>query len=505
MRKHGDSELKSQSLVELRPRRRSLRFHFFARLFLPAALLLALVGWFVFGRVSLALEQQLQEEVELIARALAKPVSYSMERDRSNSLIDALESAFDFERVYGAYLYDVEGRMLSQAGERRSASLGTEMKISPVPKSRPSGSYQDHSGEPVFSFFVPLDNSAGEPIGMLQVTRHGYEMRTAIMQLRRKFILGYSLILAGFCILILLLYQFSFHRPVRRLYHAIRRIRPGKRHERVSVGGPRELFEVGNALNEMLAAIETRQSKLTRSESERSQLKRQLRANEQLAVLGEMAASIGHEVGTPLATIDGLAQRLRRKASAPEADGDLQAIRHEVARIERFVRELLSFGEGSSRGYQSVDFETVLQEASREARRAHPGEVRIFLDPELCRKGKPRVQAELMRLQLALKNIIANALQAAPGVRVECHVRIDAGELLCQIDDDGPGIHEDIRERIFEPFFTSRPGKGSGLGLALADRIITEHGGRLRAGRSDAGGARFSLRLPLEKDNPNHT
>jgi len=498
MRKLDEKSTKWRDVFGFRQRRRSLRFHFITRLFLPAALLLAVVGWFVFHRVSVALERQLQEEVELIARALAKPVSYSLERERPNSLMDALESAFDFERVYGAYLYDVSGHLLAQAGERRSVSSAGEVSVSPVRQPRLSGSYQEYSGESVFSFFVPLDGSAGEPIGMLQITRSGNEMRSAIESLRRRFLIGYSLILAGFCLLMLLLYQSSFHRPVRRLYHAIRRIRPGKRHERVPAEGPRELFELGKALNEMLSAIETRQSKLTRSESERGQLKRRLRASEELAVLGEMAASIGHEVGTPLATIDGHAQRLIRRDHNPEDDGDLQAIRGEVARIEHFVRELLSFGDGSSRGYQSVDFEAVLQEASREARRDHPGEVRIRLDESAFPEGKPKVQAELLRLQLVLKNIIANALQAAPGVTVDCLIRMDSGKLLCQVDDDGPGIPEEIRERIFDPFFTCRSGKGTGLGLALADRIVAEHGGRLRAGRSDAGGARLTVRLPLE-------
>ncbi|MFP4156484.1 MAG: ATP-binding protein [Opitutales bacterium] len=480
-------------------RRKSLRFHFAVRLFLPAALLLGVVGWLVFQWVSSVLERQLQEEVELIARALAKPVSYSLERERTNSLMDALESAFDFERVYGAYLYDIDGRLLAQAGERRSIRRDAQPGVDLIPKSKPSGGYQEYSGEPIFSFFVPLDSASGEPIGVLQITRSGQEMRAAIRQLWHRFLFGYSLILAGFCLLMLLLYQFSFHRPVRRLYRSIRRIRPGKRHERVPVAGPRELFELGNALNEMLAAIEMRQSKLTRSESERGQLKRQLRASEQLAVLGEMAASIGHEVGTPLATIDGHAQRLSRKFRDSEPDGDVLAIRGEVKRIEKFVRELLSFGDGSSRGRQLINFETILQEASREARRTYPGEVRIHTDHSAFPGGKPMVLAESLRLQLALKNIIANALQAAPAVSVDCWVRFDSGELFCQIDDNGPGIPTEIIERIFEPFYTSRPGKGTGLGLALADRIISEHGGRLRAGRSDAGGAKLTIRLPLEK------
>lgn len=475
-----------------------MRFHFVWRLFLPAAFLLGVVGWFVFQHVSEALEQQLQEEVELIARALAKPVSYSLERERPNSLMDALESAFDFERVYGAYLYDVEGRMLAQAGQRRSVGAVNELDAISAPDSKPSGTYQQQSGKPVFSFFVPLDSSSGEPIGMLQITRSGHEMRAALTDLRRQFLTGFTLVLAGFCLLMLSLYQFSFHRPVNRLYHAIRRIRPGKRHERVPIGGPREFSELGKALNEMLTAIETRQSKLTRSERERGHLKRRLRASEQLAVLGEVAASIGHEIGTPLATIDGHAQRLSRRDRNPADTDELRAIRNEVSRIERFVRELLSIGGGSERGYRVVDFDAVLEEASREAKRKCPGDVAVRIDRSEFAHGKAAVRAEPIRLQLALKNIIVNALQAGEGVSVDCSVGVDSGELLCRIDDDGPGIPQEVLGRIFEPFFTSRPGRGTGLGLALADRIVSEHGGRLRAGRSDRGGARLTVRLPLE-------
>ncbi|MFP4069324.1 MAG: ATP-binding protein [Verrucomicrobiota bacterium] len=475
----------------------SLRTRIIVCLFLPVCLLLAGTGWVVYRGVSTALENQMREEVELIARALAKPLAYSLERDRTNSLMDALEAVFDFERVYGAYLYDLDGHLIAQAGHRRVTDGSTDI-LSPDLPQRAAGSYETHSGKSVFSFFVPLDDTSGEPLGILQVTRSGFEMRAALSRLQRQFVLAFSLFIAGFSLFLLFLFHYSILRPVRKLHAAIRRIRPGKRHERVPTEGTRELSELGSALNEMLAAIESQQSELTRKAREEGRLKRRLRNSEQLAALGEIAASIGHEIGTPLATIDGHAQRGARKSESPEGRNTLDAIRREVARIEAFVRELLSFGDRSKSRPHPVDFEKILSDAVEQATHEHPGSVDLHVDREAFQQGAPTVHADPARLRLVLKNILSNALQSKPGAQVRCEVKAENQDLVCRIDDDGPGIPPDMRERIFAPFVTRRPGQGKGLGLALADRIVHEYGGSLRAAASPAGGARFIVRLPIE-------
>jgi len=465
-------------------------------LFFPVSLLLAGIGLVVYRSVNLSLQERMREEVELIARALAKPVAYSLERGRSNSLMDALEAAFDFERVYGAYIYDPEGKLIAHAHHDRIEEPATDPNLPGLPLRR-EGSYQTHYGEAVFSFFVPLDADDGGPLGMLQVTRSGREMRAALARLRRQFILGYSLFIAGFSLFLFILYHFSIHRPVGRLHHAIRRIKPGKRHERVPATGGRELADLGNALNDMLSAIESQQSQLSQKSREEGRLKRQLRNAEQLAALGEIAASIGHEIGTPLATIDGHAQRGTRKSESPETQTVFQSIRAEVARIERFIRELLSFGEGSPPPARRVDFTSVLSEAAQLARKKQGGEIEMSVDRPAFEGEYPVILADPTRIRLVLKNILANALQANPAGPVRCEVTAERRDLVCRIDDSGPGIPAPDRERIFTPFFTRRANGGTGLGLALADRIVHEYGGTLRATESPAGGARLTVRLPL--------
>lgn len=438
----------------------------------------------------------MREEVELIARALAKPVAYSFERDRSNSLVDALKTAFEFERVYGAYLYNMEGDLIAQAHHQRIDDSPRAATAPSLPESR-TGSYQTHRGEPVFSYFVPLNLPDDKPLGMLQVTRSSYEMRAAISTLQDQFILGYSLFILSFSVFLLVLYHFSIYRPVHILHTAIRRIKPGKRHERVPVLGGRELAELGSALNEMLAAIEAQQSQITQKTREGKQLKRRLRNSEQLAALGEMAASIGHEIGTPLATIDGYAQRGLRSVETPSTEDVLKSIRSEVARIETFVRELLSFGEGEPPKTSPINFADALAGAAGMAKHERPGKIELNIDEASFPGGEPFARADPTRIRLVLKNIMTNALQAKQDAMVLCSVKAENHELVCHIDDDGPGIHPEERERIFAPFFTRRNSGGNGLGLALADRIVHEYGGRLRATSSPSGGARFSIRLPL--------
>lgn len=474
----------------------SLRTRILVCLFLPVCLLLGGIGFIVYRGVSLMLEDQMREEVELIARALAKPVAYSFERDRSNSMIDALKTAFDFERVYGAYLYDMEGNLIAQAHHERVDDSPAAATAPGLPE-QATGSYQTHLGEAVFSYFVPLNAPDGSPLGMLQVTRSGHEMRAAISRLQDQFILGYSFFIIGFTVFLFILYHFSIYRPVRKLHAAIRRITPGKRHERVPVLGGRELAELGIALNETLSAIESQQSQLTKKTREGKQLKRRLRNSEQLAALGEMAASIGHEIGTPLATIDGYAQRGLRIAEASSTHEVLESIRGEVARIESFIRELLSFGEGAQPKTCPIDFEAALSDAAQLAKHDLPGEIDLTIDHPSFPDGKPVVRADPARIRLVLKNIMTNALQAKRGAAVHCAVKAENDELVCHIDDDGPGIPPEERERIFAPFVTRLTPGGTGLGLALADRIVHEYGGSLRATSSPSGGARLCIRLPL--------
>ena len=225
--------------------------------------------------------------------------------------------------------------------------------------------------------------------------------------------------------------------------------------------------------------------------TEVTSLERQVRTREQLASLGEMSAGIAHEFKNSLATISGYAQMLR-------SDNDPGAIRQfagkivdETSNLTRIVTDFLAFARPQELVSQPVNLYQTLAECAREAGveldlAALPSDVSIFGDPTALRQ--------------AFSNLLRNSAEAArDGVPIQ--VSVSAGEdprgLQLVLRDNGRGIPPDALPRIFLPFFTTKS-EGTGLGLALVHRIVTQHGGAV-AVSTDPQGTTFTLSFPADK------
>lgn len=221
---------------------------------------------------------------------------------------------------------------------------------------------------------------------------------------------------------------------------------------------------------------------------------------ERLRALGQMAGAVAHEIRNPLNTASIAAQRLQRefRPQADEAGWELllDALRRELARIEERVAGFLEFARPpkAERGRRSL--RPLLEElASIYGPRAEAAGHRFVLEAGLDRE----LAVDAGQLRQALVNLLENALQALeragrPGrLRLALEDAASGGAALV-VEDDGPGVPEAERERIFELYHTSRP-EGSGLGLPLARRVAREHGGRLTLEDGTGGGARFRLEI----------
>lgn len=463
---------------------------------------LAILGGFLVNRAGSILESQLKEEVELIARTLERPVSYSLERQREGSLQDALEAAFHFDRVYGAYLYNSEGQPIARAGGR-TVRGNDSRDISDFARPRGTRDFRGAEEEAqLFSYMVPLTSHQGESLGLLQVTRDSREMEARIGELRSRFFTGYAVFAVALVSLLLTSNRFSTERPLRRLNATMNRIREGKEGERAEVQGAREIGELASSLNRMLDSLEKQHEEIRTHTQTRRHLLQRLEHSEKMAVLGEMAGSIGHEIGTPLATMDGHAQRALRVAKDHQTVETLHAIRREVQAVSEFVHQLLSFGRGPRSDHRHGRVHPLFHAGIEQAETVAGASVQRR-ELESAARAVP-VRGDPVRLELAWKNVVLNALQSRARARVHCHGTLQGQRLVLTTDDDGPGVPEEQREVLFEPFHTTRPGgEGSGLGLALVDRIMNEHGGAVLIEDSPLGGARFQLILPL--DRPPHS
>jgi len=222
----------------------------------------------------------------------------------------------------------------------------------------------------------------------------------------------------------------------------------------------------------------------------------QVRLKERLAAVGSMAAGLAHELRTPLAGIEVVAGLLRRELAGDCAARELvDELLEASRRLSRVIREGLGFLRPAIPEREPVEPESLVFEAVDAARGGAAAEVEVVVRP-----GLPRLVADAGQLRSALSNLLRNAFEAAgasaAGGRVHLEVaEAPGGGLVFAVEDDGPGVPAELRDRIFQPFFTTREG-GSGLGLAMAQKVAVAHGGSLTLGTGSLGGARFELRLP---------
>ena len=218
--------------------------------------------------------------------------------------------------------------------------------------------------------------------------------------------------------------------------------------------------------------------------------KRQLEM-EQLARLGQMAATLAHEIRNPLATIKGFVQLAAEKAG-PETAALLAPVPPEIERLERLVRDLLLYGRPVEPRPVWVSWDALAAELETNARQL-TGDRPIRLS---VMRSALQMKTDPDLLKAALLNLVRNAVEAVgEGGEVRLAISPSRSGLTLTIEDDGPGLSEEARRRLFEPFYTTKA-FGSGLGLATSRKLVETLGGQLRLLPRQPRGTRAEVVLP---------
>jgi len=473
----------------------SLRSNLLVYVILPLVAFMSLASFLSLRALEREVEARMELDVELIAQAIRLPLSRSLERGREGAVKQAIESAFNIDQVYGAYVYDSAGEKIASAG--RSEALPQKGHITMLAaEGDRTGEYGQVAGRNVYSYFVPLTDSGERNIGLLQVTRKVSDFRAYISDLRQL-----VLILLGISVFFISgLVSFGHHRAIgqylKDLGSSMSRVRSGDRQHRAAIRGPREILELEATFNGMLDSMQAAEVEVELQTKQKEALKESLRQAEKLAAIGELAAGVAHELGTPLSIIDGRAQQgLRQKNLSKNDISHYSAIRAEVKRMENIIRQLLDFGRKHTLQLRSVDAESVARSALVTLQQSMETSTEIQLKGEL---PAPKFLADPAWIERALLNLLKNAVQADPSGKVCLSWKSEQDEVIFYVDDNGPGVDQENRSRIFEPFFTTRPvGDGTGLGLSLVHRLVEEHQGRIQIRRNESGGAQFQVNLPV--------
>ncbi len=240
---------------------------------------------------------------------------------------------------------------------------------------------------------------------------------------------------------------------------------------------------------------------LCRLIEEKLQLERELAERERLAVLGQMAASISHNLKNPLGSIKTILQVQLENAELPESiRGETKMVLEEIGRLSSKLNQLLQFSRPAIRGgvvTASCDARAVAEEVSGVLR--HEAERRgVAFEMEVV-AGGTKLTASAEAVSEILSNLVVNALEAtARGGYVKVSGCANGDGFLFSVEDDGPGIPENVREKILQPFFTTKT-QGTGLGLAIVARRVAEFGGKLEweSPVRDGRGTRFRVILPM--------
>jgi len=305
---------------------------------------------------------------------------------------------------------------------------------------------------------------------------------------RTKYFL-YGLVALGPLVSALLAFFFisGLTRPVKVLVESTRKLKGGELDHRVA-GLKDEFGELAASFNEMAGALKEQMRKMQRTE--------------QMAVVGELAAGLAHEIKNPMAGIKVAMSVLSEETYiSPEDKSVLQKVVAEITQLEGLMKSFLNFAKPQKPRMEPVNVNQLLNTTlafhlkHQAVGDARSGKVEIAKElGEL-----PSTLADPTQLQQVFLNLFLNALHAMPlGGELSVRTRLeeDGKMIRIEVSDTGSGIREDLIDKVFQPFYTTKP-KGTGLGLAISRQLIEQHDGVITVANRPGDGVLFTIRLPV--------
>ncbi|UCF05245.1 MAG: cache domain-containing protein [bacterium] len=347
--------------------------------------------------------------------------------------------------------------------------------------------------------YEPIRNVSGSIIGILYVGM----LERKFTDMKKRIIwtfLGISVGGIFLAVLICFVLSRTLTKPADALVHAARHLANGDLKQRVQPERTiKEIEALGEAFNMMASAIEERDEQLRR------RAQNEIMESKKLAVIGQLASGVAHEINNPLGGILLFSNLLLRKASAEGVERDnLERIVKEAERCQKIVQGLLEFAGQREPKTEHLDMNVAVGKAVSLLENQslfHNIEIVKRLQQEL-----PPVSADESQIQQVFVNIIMNAAEAMEGhgvLTVSTNTSAAGDGVEARFNDTGPGISEEDLQQLFEPFFTTKEvGYGTGLGLSISHGIIERHGGTLRAESHLGEGSTFIVTLPTAASGP---
>lgn len=433
-----------------------------------------------------------------LGRAIAAHVA-DVRTYEPGALERVISSHIGEQGALGIAVFGPHGAPIARAGE------ATSLAAPPEPYGENAARTSSHRGERALDVTLP---SGADSAVVVRVRAEDDRARTG------QLVRGIALYMIVFALLLLFFAYITLTRaivrPIERLARSADRVATGSPNLDLPSGGAREVVDLGSSVRAMAArllaeeqALRAKVDELTKTTKSLGETREQLAGSERMASVGRLAAGVAHEIGNPIAAIMGMHDLIADDLTDEETRTDfLRRMRKETERIHVVVRDLLDYArpEESPISLRPTDagVAEVVDDALNLMRPQKdfkaitttidvPADLRVALSPQ--------------RLTQVLLNLLLNASAALASQTEERAIRVRATAtskmVRLVVEDTGPGIPADLRQRIFDPFVTTKDvGAGTGLGLAVCRGIVEGAKGRITVDASYEGGARFVVELP---------
>ncbi|MBI5846503.1 MAG: HAMP domain-containing protein [Nitrospirae bacterium] len=348
-------------------------------------------------------------------------------------------------------------------------------------------SEKDLSGKLLIKF--PLTDKTNAAIGTIMIIQE--DRLPGIISKTHLTLLLLLLTISAGSVFVLFLVLNKVMRPVVELREGAERIGKGEFGHRIEIASKDEIGELSVGFNKMAANLGKMRS-----------MEERLYQSERLAAIGKFAAGIAHEINNPIGNVIGIAKLRLRNTEDPAAREDLESIIKDSGRCANIIKDLLVYSRQSSPKKEMTSLTFLIDGAIKTVmNQANSKQIEIVREIDT---GLQDIIVDPLQMSQVLSNILLNAIQSiesSGSITIRTAV-ISDNMAEISISDNGIGIKDEIKDKIFYPFFTTKAvGEGTGLGLAISYGIVQNHGGEIIAESGKGNGSTFRIRLPMGEGN----
>lgn len=474
------------------------------------ASVLGIHGWFQLKEEQADLEHTARREMSLLATAVRTGVESAVRDGQEPDIDFLLEQLERRDPELDVFVFD--GKLALVGSSWGSATN--------LPRARAVLSSPGHVEAMKVENLDGTDFVVSAPVrvgtataGHVVLIRPQAALLADLSEERRGLILSMVLVVIALSLTLSLVVHFRLHRPLNEIVRRVRNLAEGEFSSPLDPSGKDEIAELAREFDMMSQALEESRRRLVAETDSRERLQAEMQEINRLALVGQLAAGLAHEIGSPLQVLNGRARTLAKHRDLPQkVQRNAEILVEQSERIGGIVERLLSLARRKPLERSRI---RLLDPVERVVELLSPQAHRQGVQMRLVAGEVPKVMADGGQVQQVVLNLLQNALRASSrGTAIEITVESssflppaasrEVESVAIVVDDEGVGIDGDLLPRIFDPLVTSwsddERGVGTGLGLAVVKSIVTEHGGVVMASAGPSGrGSRFTVHFPAEE------